>query len=157
MSVRDVGENLLLEKLRENGRSLRSTRRAESSAFAGKGDEELVRALGALDPGETGFKGTTIEVSGDRRIVKPSPETIAALESLLPKAFQRLVVRLKELDREPWRVDFGAGKGEDSFLLPGARRELSSSASISNRSGRLGRGAPQVCGYRMGSILSSCL
>jgi len=82
LGVADLGENLLLEKLRENSRSLRSTQRAESAAFAREGDEELVRALGALDPGETGFKDATIEVSGDGRIIKPSPETIAALESL---------------------------------------------------------------------------
>ena len=65
LRVRDVGENVVLEQLRKNGGSFRSTRRAESTAFAGKGDEELVSALSALDPREPRFKNATIEVSGD--------------------------------------------------------------------------------------------
>lgn len=53
--MRDVGEDLALERLGKDGGTLRAAGRAKPSAFAGKGDEKLVGAAGTLDAGEAGF------------------------------------------------------------------------------------------------------
>jgi hypothetical protein len=48
----DIGENVFLEQGREERRTLRPTRRAESSAFTGERDEELEATLRTDGAGE---------------------------------------------------------------------------------------------------------
>jgi hypothetical protein len=52
LGVGDVGEDMVLQHVGEDGGALGATGRAESAAFAREGDEKLVGAAGALDAGE---------------------------------------------------------------------------------------------------------
>ena len=53
LSVGEVGENLVLQHVGEDGRPLGTTGWTESPTFTGERDEKLVGAARALDAGET--------------------------------------------------------------------------------------------------------
>ena len=59
--------------------------------------EKLGGTPRALHAGETRFEQATVEVLGNASIIKPSPEAVASLESLLPHSLDGLVVDVKEL------------------------------------------------------------
>ena len=97
MGMRDVGEDLFLKQQREDDGTLRPTRGAEGAGFAGERDEELEATLRANSASETGFEEPTVEIPHHGRVVKTSPEAEAALEALLPQAFELLVVGIEKL------------------------------------------------------------
>ncbi len=97
MSVRHIRENLVLEQLGENGRSLRAARWTESPTLARECDEELEFAVRAPDASETGFEQTAVKVGGHGAIEAPSPKPVLALESLFPQGFDGFVMGVEEL------------------------------------------------------------
>jgi len=107
LSVSDVGENLVVEKLGEDGCPLGATGGAEPASLAGKSDEKLISALWTKDAGEAGLEQPTIEVACNGGIPVDSPEAVARLESLFPDAFEGLEVGLEE-----WIEGGGSGVAE---------------------------------------------
>ena len=89
LSVRHIRENLVLEQLGENRRSLRATRWTESPTLARECDEELEFAIRALDASETGFEQTAVKVGCHGAIPVPSPKPVLALSRV--SAFPRLL------------------------------------------------------------------
>jgi hypothetical protein len=90
LGVSDVGKDLVLEQLGEDGCPLGSTGGAEASALAGESDQELKTAFWTDDPGEAGFEESAIQVREDSGFPEGSPEAVASLESLVPQALEGL-------------------------------------------------------------------
>jgi hypothetical protein len=95
--VSDVGENLVLEQLGEDGCPLGATAGAETTAFTRESNQELATTLWTKDAGETGLEEPTIEVARDGGIPEGSPESVSSLESLFPLTLEGLKVGLEEL------------------------------------------------------------
>ena len=70
---------------------------SEHITEAGESDEELETTLRANSASETGFEEPTVEIPHHGRVAKTSPEAEAALEALLPQAFELLVVGIEKL------------------------------------------------------------
>ncbi len=97
MSVRHIRENLVLEQLGENRRSLRATRWTKSPTLAREAYEELGFAVRAPDASETGFEQTAVKVGGHGAIPASSPKPVLALESLFPHGLDGFVMGVDEL------------------------------------------------------------
>jgi hypothetical protein len=111
----DVGDHSVLEEGRELGRALGPAGRAETTSFAGEGEQVLSGAAGTADAGEASFGDAAVEVPPDHPVEDAAPEAVAALEEILPCPLDGLKQGLEQ------RVERGLGRPTGAGRRKGPR------------------------------------
>jgi hypothetical protein len=94
--VADLFYHLLAQEGSENGATFGVAGGADAASFAGEGDQVLVLA-GVTDyPGEAALEIAAIEKGVDESIETAPPSAVRGLETLLPRALDRVVVLLDQ-------------------------------------------------------------
>ena len=115
--VANVREHLLAEQDAEEGAALGGTRRAQPSALAGEGYEQLAAAAVAAHAREAALVDAAVEEGVGGVLAGAAPGSAAAGEALVPLALDLLVVALQQAIQRraaclPRSVQGGAGCGQ---------------------------------------------